>query len=341
MNSKQEQRTATCTLIDKHGNINHPPIFYTMKKLMITTVLLAASIWGLMAQQDAQYTQYMYNTIAVNPAYAGSRGVLSISALHRSQWVGLDGAPTTQTLNIHSLVSERVGLGLSVVNDEIGNGTNQDTYFDAIFSYTIPVSPTDKLSFGVKAGGHLLNIDFNQLRNFDPSATQAGTTNIDKKFSPNFGAGVYYHTEKFYAGLSVPNFLKTEHFDGSDSGSSFIAEERMNWYLISGYIFDLNPYLKLKPAILFKAVAGAPLQADLSATFLLNKKLSLGAAYRWDAAISALVGFQLNEKLMLGLAYDREITELGNMAFNDGSFEIFLRYELLTSYKKVLTPRFF
>ena len=312
-----------------------------MKKIIITCVFLVASFWGLMAQQDAQYTQYMYNTIAINSAYAGSRGVMSISALHRSQWVGLDGAPTTQTLNIHTPVSERVGLGLSIVNDEIGNGTNQDTYFDAAFSYTVPVSETAKLSFGVKAGGHLLNIDFNRLQNFDPSTSSAGQPNIDKKFSPNFGAGVYYHTEKFYAGLSVPNFLRTEHFDGSGNSSSFLAEERMNWYLISGYVFDINPSLKLKPAILFKAVEGAPLQADLSATVLLNDKFSLGAAYRWDAALSALVGFRINEKLMLGLAYDREITELGNTAFNDGSFEIFLRFELLTRYKNVLAPRFF
>lgn len=312
-----------------------------MKKLIITTVLLAASIWGLMAQQDAQYTQYMYNTLAVNPAYAGSRGVLSIAALHRSQWVGLDGAPTTQTLNVHTPVSERVGLGLSIVNDEIGNGTNQDTYFDAAFSYTVPVSETDKLSFGVKAGGHFLNIDFNQLRNFDPSTAPSNQVNIDKKFSPNFGAGIYYHTENFYAGLSVPNFLQTEHFDGSGNSSSYLAQERMNWYLISGYVFDMNPNLKLKPAILFKAIEGAPLQVDLSATILLNERLSLGAAYRWDAALSALVGFQINDKLMLGLAYDREITELGNTAFNNGSFEVFLRYEFRTRYKKVLTPRFF
>lgn len=115
----------------------------------------------------------------------------------------------------------------------------------------------------------------------------------------------------------------------------------MNWYLITGYVFDINPDLKLKPAILLKAVQGAPLQADLSATVLLNDKLSLGAAYRWDAALSALVGFQLNKQLMLGLAYDRETTELGNSAFNDGSFEIFLRYELFTRYKNILAPRFF
>ncbi|CAG2532377.1 MULTISPECIES: PorP/SprF family type IX secretion system membrane protein [Maribacter] len=312
-----------------------------MKNLFITLFLLVASFWTIRGQQDAQYTQYMYNTVAVNPAYAGSRGVLSIAALHRSQWVGLDGAPTTQTLNINSPISDRVGLGLSIVNDEIGNGTNQDTYFDAVFSYTVPTSEEGKLSFGLKAGGHFLNIDFNRLRNYDPSNAAVGQTNIDNKFSPNFGAGVYYHTEQFYAGLSIPNFLETEHFDSGGNSNSYIAQERMNWYLITGYVFDINPDLKLKPALLFKAVEGAPLQADLSATVLLNDTFSLGAAYRWDAAMSALVGFQLNEKLMLGLAYDREITELGSTSFNDGSFEIFLRFEFLTRYKNILAPRFF
>lgn len=312
-----------------------------MKNQLIIFLIFLASFCTINAQQDAQYTQYMYNTVAVNPGYAGSRGVLSIAALHRSQWVGLDGAPTTQTLNVHSPISERVGLGLSIVNDEIGNGTNQDTYFDAVFSYTIPTSEKGKLSFGLKAGGHFLNIDFNKLRNYDPSTAALGQTNIDKKFSPNFGAGVYYHTEQFYAGLSIPNFLETEHFDSSGNSNSYIAQERMNLYLITGYVFEVNPDLKLKPALLFKAVEGAPLQADLSATVLLNDTFSLGAAYRWDAALSALVGFQLNEKLMLGLAYDREITELGSTSFNDGSFEIFLRLEFLTNYKNILTPRFF
>ncbi|MDB2606140.1 type IX secretion system membrane protein PorP/SprF [Zobellia sp.] len=312
-----------------------------MKNILIVPFLLIISIWTISGQQDAQYTQYMYNTVAVNPAYAGSRGVLSIAALHRSQWVGLDGAPTSQTLNIHTPISNRVGLGLSIVNDEIGNGTNQDTYFDAVFSYTVPTSENGKLSFGLKAGGHLLNIDFNQLRNYDPSIAAVGQTNIDHRFSPNFGAGIYYHNEQFYMGLSVPNILQTEHFDSSGNNSSFIAKERMNWYLITGYVFEINPDLKLKPALLFKAVEGAPLQADLSGTVLLHDKVSLGAAYRWDAALSALVGFQLNEKLMLGLAYDREITELGSTSFNDGSFEIFLRFEFLTRYKNVLAPRFF
>ncbi|CAZ97786.1 PorP/SprF family type IX secretion system membrane protein [Zobellia galactanivorans] len=310
-----------------------------MKKLVIAVLSIFAGLVSARAQQDAQYTQYMYNTIAVNPAYAGSRGVFSIAALHRSQWVGLEGAPTSQTLNFHTPVSNSVGLGLSVVNDEIGNGTNQDTYIDGVFSYTVHTSEEGKLSFGLKAGGHLLNIDFSKLRNY---GAESNLPNIDNKFAPNFGAGVYYHTERFYAGLSVPNFLQTEHFDNSNTdSSSFLAEERMNLYLITGYVFDMNQRWKFKPAALVKAVKGAPLQIDLSASFLFNDKFSLGAAYRWDAAVSALFGFQLSDQLMLGLAYDREVTDLGAARFNDGSFEIFLRYEFLTRYKRVLTPRFF
>lgn len=309
-----------------------------MKKFIITLVFLTTSVWGVMAQQDAQYTQYMYNTLSVNPAYAGSRGVLSINALHRSQWVGLDGAPTTQTVNFNTPVGERIGVGLSIVNDRIGNGTNQDTYFDAVASYTIPTSKTGKLSFGIKAGGHALNIDFNQLQNYNNEASAVGLSNIDKKFSPNFGAGIYYHTDKFYAGLSVPNFLKTEHFDNS---TSTLAQERMNFYLITGYVFDLNPNLKFKPAALLKAVSGAPLQIDLSANFMLSNKFTLGAAYRWDAAVSAMFGFQITDQFMLGLAYDKETTELGDTTFNDGSFEVLLRYEFRAKYKNVIAPRFF
>ncbi|QCX00924.1 type IX secretion system membrane protein PorP/SprF [Aggregatimonas sangjinii] len=312
-----------------------------MKKSIVIIAFLSASLWGVKAQQDAQYTQYMYNTVSVNPAYAGSRGVLSIAALHRSQWIGLDGAPTTQTLNLHTPITERLGVGLSIVNDEIGNGTNQDTYFDAVFSYTVPVSEQGKLSFGLKAGGHLLNIDFSKLRNYSNEANGAGLNNIDKKFSPNFGAGIYYHTNVFYAGLSVPNFLKTEHFDTSEGGTSFLAQERMNIYLITGYVFDFDRGIKLKPAALLKAVQGAPLQLDISANVMFNEKFTLGVAYRWDAAVSALFGFQISDAFMVGLAYDRETTELGSTQFNDGSFEVMLRYELLAKYKGVITPRFF
>jgi type IX secretion system PorP/SprF family membrane protein len=295
-----------------------------------------------MAQQDAQYTQYMYNTMSVNPAYAGSRGQLSFAGLYRSQWVGLDGAPETFTLNLHSPIrNSRLGYGISIVNDNIGDGVVQETYLDAAISYTIQVAMDAKLSFGLKLGGNMLSLDFNGLRNFDEEVVSQD--NIDNKFNPNFGLGVYYHTDRFYAGLSAPNVLESEYFDNdnSDGSVNFQSAERINLYLITGYVFDMGPDLKFKPALLTKAVGGAPLQVDLSASFLFADKFSFGAAYRWDAALSGLVGFQLTEQLMVGLAYDRETTELGGAQFNDGSFEIFLRLELLKRFQRTVSPRFF
>lgn len=295
------------------------------------------------AQQDAQYTQYMFNTMSVNPAYAGSRGQLSAAALYRAQWVGLEGAPESFTLNLHSPIrNSKLGYGISVVQDNIGDGVVKETFFDAVVSYTIDVSLLGKLSFGLKAGGNLLNLDFNGLRNFD--LEPVNIDNIENRFSPNFGLGIYYHTDKFYAGLSAPNLLQTEHFDNSRTDANsvqFLSQERINFYFITGYVFDIGGNTKFKPALLTKVVGGAPLQVDASASFLFNDRFSVGAAYRWDAALSGLVGFQISDQLMLGLAYDREITELGGSQFNDGSFEIFLRFELVKSFQKLVSPRFF
>jgi len=313
------------------------------KHFLIPFLFIGMIFQGLVAQQDAQYTQYMFNTLSVNPAYAGSRGQLSFAGLYRSQWVGLDGAPETFTLNLHSPIrNSRLGYGVSIVNDNIGDGVVQETYLDAVLSYTIDVSRDAKLSFGLKAGGNMLNLDFNGLRNFDQEVVNQD--NIDNQFSPNFGLGIYYHTDKFYMGVSAPSILETEYFDsGSNDPESvnFLATERINFYLITGYVFDLNADLKFKPALLTKAVGGAPLQVDISANFLFADKFSFGAAYRLDAAVSALAGFQVTDQIMLGLAYDRETTELGGAQFNDGSFEVFLRLELLKAFQKTVSPRFF
>ncbi|MDX1326065.1 MAG: type IX secretion system membrane protein PorP/SprF [Arenibacter sp.] len=294
----------------------------------------------VMAQQDAQYTQYMYNTVSVNPAYTGSRGHISIAALHRSQWVGLDGAPTTQTLNMHSPIGYRgVGLGFSIVNDKIG--PTSETYFDGDFSYTVHTSREGRLSFGLKASAHLLDIRFSELNQDYTNSNGPDPTlqnDIDNKFSPNIGAGVYYRTDKFYVGLSVPRFLQTTHFDGAVLST---AKERMNFYLITGYVFDINAYLKFKPTLLTKMVSGAPLQVDVSANFMLKEKFILGAAYRWDAAVSAMAGFQVSSELLIGLGYDRETTELGQAMFNDGSFEIILRYDFISHITNLKSPRFF
>ncbi|MCG2462472.1 type IX secretion system membrane protein PorP/SprF [Flavobacteriaceae bacterium F89] len=310
-----------------------------MKKYIIIFISVIVCTQVSRAQQAPQYTEYMYNTIVINPAYAGSRGAPSISALYRSQWMGLDGSPSTQNLGISAPITKRVGLGLSIVHDEIGNGTRQTTDFNAAFSYTIPVSYTGNLAFGLNAGGNFLNVDFSKLINY---GVETNLPNIDNKFSPNFGAGVYYYTERFYAGLSVPDFLQTKHFDNSGETSSYVAKDRMNLYLISGYVLDLNGNVKFRPAVMIKGVSGAPLQADVSASFMFSEKFVLGAAYRWDATVSALASFQVLENFMIGLAYDMDTTSLGNTEFNDGSFEIFIRYDFLNRYnQRAFKNRFF
>jgi len=312
-----------------------------MRKIIIVFAFVMTFVTSVSAQQDAQYTQYMYNTITINPAYAGSRGALSIGALHRSQWMGLDGAPKTQTINVNSPITEKVGLGFSVVNDNLGNGTVQETYFDASFSYTLPTGGDGKFTFGLKGGGQLLNINFDKLENYDPTLVMDGSMNIDNKFSPTFGAGFYFHTERLYIGASVPNFLQTDHFDDSGQNTSLLASDRLNYYFMSGYVFDLSEDFKMKPAFLLKAVKGAPLQIDTSANFLMKEKFGFGVGYRWGASLNALISYQISEQFMVGLAYDRETSELGSTQFNDGTFEVFLRYELPTKLNNVLTPRFF
>lgn len=321
--------------------IQHIKNIVSMRRFSFLSVFLFF-LWGPEAwsQQDAQYTQYMYNTVSINPGYTGSRGHVSIAALHRSQWAGIDGAPTTQTLNVHSPIGYRgVGLGISIVNDKIG--PTSETYFDGDFSYTVYTSREGRLSFGLKASAHLLDINFSKLNQDytnpggpDPSLQH----NIDNKFSPNFGAGVYYRTDRFYAGISVPRFLQTTHFDGEALST---ATERMNFYLITGYVFDLDDNWKFKPATLLKMVQGAPLQVDVSANFMLKDKFVLGAGYRWDAAVSALAGFQLSRELFIGMAYDRETTALGRVIFNQGSFELIARYDFIGRLSNLKSPRFF
>lgn len=285
------------------------------------------------AQQDAQFTQYMYNTINVNPAYAGSRGAMSIFGLHRTQWVGLDGAPVTNALSLNTPLNEsNLGLGLSFINDRIGP-TVENT-ISADISYTVQASENYKLSFGVKATGNFFNVDAGKL-NSDPTVVDKSLVNYSK-FSPNIGAGVYLHSDKSYIGISVPNFIETNRYNDNEVA---IFKERINYYLIAGHVFDLNYDIKFKPALLTKVVEGAPLQVDVSANFMLYEKFVIGAAYRWDAAVSALAGFQVTDGLFIGYGYDMDTTNLRN--YNSGSHEIFLRYELFNNINKIISPRFF
>ncbi len=297
--------------------------------MIVFTALLSAEI---KAQQDPQYTQYMYNTMSVNSAYTGQREVLSIAGLFRTQWVGIEGAPITQTFSIHTpLRDERIGIGLSIVNDQLGPA--QETYFNANFSYTILLDNTDKkLSFGLNGGFHFLNTDWKKGIYQNPDIVFNQNLNL---FSPLIGAGLYLHSRKWYVGLSVPNFIDTKHYNDLQES---LAMERIHAFLICGYVFDLNNKTKFKPAILVKGVSGAPLIADISANFLLNKTFALGLAWRWDDAISGLVGFQVTNGFYIGYSYDRTTTRLKN--YNGGTHEIMMRFEL-QKVGRLISPRFF
>ena len=283
-------------------------------------------------QQDAQFTQYMYNTINVNPAYAGSRGTMSIFALHRTQWVGLDGAPVTNNVSINTpLNGSNLGLGVSVINDKIG--PTQENTLSADLSYTIPTSETFKLSFGIKATANLFDLDVSRL---NPADDDPSLHDFSNKFTPNIGAGIYLHSDKAYVGFSIPNFIETNRYDDNEVA---IFREKINYYLMAGYVFDITSDIKFKPALLTKMVYGAPLQVDVSTNFMFNEKFVVGLAYRSSAAISAMVGFQVSDGMYIGYGYDHETTNLNR--YNSGSHEIFLRYELFNYTNKINSPRFF
>lgn len=313
-----------------------------MKHSYFTIILLILlGTFSTNAQQDPQYTQYMYNTEVVNPAYAGSREALAFGLLLRTQWVSFEGAPRTGTFTVNSPFGtlDNMGLGLAIVHDQLGPAT--ETNFNVDYSYTINTSDVAELSFGLKAGLDILDVDYTKLNIFDTTDPRF-QNNIDNKLQPQIGAGIYYNTEKFYAGLSVPNFLTTKHFDSSsltNLQNATVAAERLHYFLIAGYVFEISDNLKFKPATLIKAVSGSPLQWDASANFLINNKFTLGAAYRWSAALSAMLGFQASDNIFIGFGYDYQSTDIEK--FSDGSYELMLRYELFKKPERVLTPRFF
>jgi type IX secretion system PorP/SprF family membrane protein len=299
---------------------------------VVLVLVILFTVLSVKAQQDPQYTQYMYNTMSINPAYAGSRGHFSMSALARTQWVGVDGAPDTQTFSMNApLGYSGVGLGLNIVSDKLG--PSSETYFDANVSYTIRTSSEGQLAFGMRLGGRTLSLDWSKGRFQNQDAIF--NSNLNNKVLPTIGAGVFFHKPKWYIGVSIPNFLRTDHYDDFVEA---VSVERMHYFAIAGYVFDLTENIKFKPAILSKIVLGAPLSLDISANFLFNEKFSFGAAYRWGDAISAIVGFQITETLTLGYAYDLTTSNFNN--YNSGSHEVMLTFNILEK-KRLKCPRFF
>jgi len=288
------------------------------------------------SQQDPMYTQYMYNTLSVNPAYAGSRDALSLTGLFREQWIGIDGAPSTQSFVMHSpIYNDNMGLGLSVVNDRVG--PIHQTMLFADYSYSIQTTANAKLAFGLKAGVNLLQADLAALH-----STQGGDQaiyNVDNRLLPNVGVGVYYYSDKGYVGVSVPKLLQ-QRIASYDNGSLTQDIERRHYFLIGGYVFDLSENVKFKPSFLVKAVQGAPLSVDLTGNFFFNDKFGIGLAHRFDDSFSGLLQYYVTPQFRIGYAYDFTMTELRH--YNSGSHELMVGYDFnFVDDTRIRSPRFF
>jgi len=305
---------------------------------IISSILLVLISFSNYAQQEAQFTQYMYATQIFNPAYSGNRGIMSLKFLGRSQWLDIEGSPKTSILAFDTPIgrTENMGLGLSVFNDQIG--PVDETNFSIDYAYSIRFM-FSKLTFGLKAGLNSMDINFSKLNIYDNTDPYINYV-IDNKFQPQVGVGIFFNSENYYLGLSAPNLLEKRFFELAESSSSFFSRvsDNIHFYLIGGYVFDLLPSLKFKPATLVKAVRGTPLQWDLSLNFLLNNNFTFGIANRLDSAITGLAGIQVSDALMIGLSYDFTTTEIED--YSSGSFEVFIRIDFGTN-RKILTPRFF
>lgn len=314
--------------------------YFIKATLLIAVVMLLQSFQNqIQAQQDAMFTHYMYNTLAVNPAYAGSRDALTIAGVSRMQWVGMDGAPVTQTLTVHSPVfGKSFGAGINLLNDKIGPNKTTNFYLD--FSYRMQVTKKSWLSFGLKSGANYLQSNLDGLRTIDQATDYAFTGNSNTKLLPNFGFGVYYSMKRFYAGISVPRIIEY----GIDGSSVLKANDgffvKRHYTFIAGSIVDLSSSLKFKPTTLVKVVAGAPVEIDLTASFLIREKVWAGAMFRSNDAIGALLGFQFTPQLNVGYSYDYSLTKL--RAYQGGSHEIMLTYDFMFKDQgRIKSPRYF
>jgi type IX secretion system PorP/SprF family membrane protein len=297
-------------------------IKYVKKCYWLFLLLFGAAMH---AQQVELYTQYLFNTIGLNPAFAGIKESTDIFALYRAQWVGLPGAPKTATLSINGPVRENVGLGLSVQNDRIG--PMDENSFAVDFSYSLRVNDMYKLAFGMKASANLLNIDFTKLDLIDPSDPIYGTS-IKNQFSPNLGVGFNLYGENRFFAISAPNLLRTTHYDRhpDNPANIYIAKEEIHYYIMAAYEFELSASLKCKPAVLGKIVQNEQSRINFSTNFSVNDKFYLGMSYRLGATVSNMVGFQINDSWFIGYGYDLEESRVSK--FNSGSHEVFLKYGL-------------
>lgn len=310
---------------------------HTLKYSLIISLLLLC--FQIKAQQDPQFTQYMYNMSIINPAYATNSDNMNFGALYRMQWVGSEGGPTTGTFFAHSPVANKVEAGLSIMHDEIGDVVKETSVY-ADFAYILDVNENSKLSFGLKAGATFFSTNFDGFIYSDDLPDPAFANNISRTF-PNVGVGTFYFTENYYIGLSSPNLLTTKHLERKD-GIVRSGVEAIHYFFTGGYVFDLNENLKFKPAFLARTAEGVPLAVDLTSNFLINEKFEIGIGYRLGDAVSGLANFRVTPDIRIGYAYDYTVSNLGR--FNSGSHEIMVLFDISRNRDKRgydKSPRFF
>ena len=306
-----------------------------MKKLFLVTLSVIAFTVELHAQQDPHYTQYMYNMSVMNPAYAGSKENLSLGLLYRKQWVEIEDAPTTATFFGHTPVGKNVGMGLSVISDKIGPVEENNVYAD--FSYTLNLGGEHKLAFGLKTGLTLHKVSlFDDVYPTLPDANDPAFSENTSNSYFNIGSGLFYYTNKYYLGFSVPNMIKSKHldFNGREFGS-----EVSHYFVTGGYVFDISQNVKFKPFFMMKSAFEAPTSWDLSANFLFNEKFEIGGTYRLEDSFGAMVNYAITPNIKLGYAYDHIVSDLN--VTTPSSHEIILLFDLNFPKKVSSSPRFF
>jgi type IX secretion system PorP/SprF family membrane protein len=301
-----------------------------MKFVRYITIGLIMFGQHVFAQQEPQFTQFNENMLYFNPAYAGSKEALNLTAFHRQQWVGFDGRPITSSVSLNTPLSYKsLGFGLSLVNDHLGIVDQKMAFAD--ISYTLKFSENAKLSFGLKGGFNYLSIGntFNVSNPNDPNLNQ----NTLNKLNPNFGFGAFFHTKNFFCGLSVPKLIQNS-YDGTK-----INSEVRHYFANIGFVLKLNRLWKLRPVAQVKAVAGAPLGFDFSLAGIYNDKFIIGSIYRLGIDAGTYVQFQLSPKFRAGLAYDFGLNAMRN--YHTGSYEAMLSYNFSFGKEGVRSPRYF
>lgn len=316
-----------------------------MKNLMKTKSILALVVLilvsnGVKAQYDAMFTQYMFNEMFINPAVAGSKDAMNVTMLHRQQWMNFPGRPVTTTFALHGpLMNNKMGLGLSVLNERIGKLNRNLVY--ATYAYRVKIDKKSTLAFGLNGGIHNQVNKLSELKAIEEGDLQT-SQNTPSLLAPNFGFGTYFNSEKWYVGLSIPRMIDDAYVfeqNGSIKQTISVKPEKFHYYLTGGYVFTLGESLKLKSQAMIKMVQNAPIQFEVNANFLIKEMIWAGASYRSGSNVAAILGIQVSPQFLATYSYDYGLNAI--QKYSQGSHEIALSYLFAFKGKKIVTPRYF